>query len=123
MPTVHFARGGFNRQGWVGEEALAIALFSVLAQPDPRAAILLALAAAAIAAVVVTAPHAWAMSLWIEAAAVAVILFDAARMTPGVGVAMQSPTALKQKRIARAKAKQQKALLDLQDAAQGRPTS
>ena len=29
-------------EGWVGEEALAIALFCVLAQPDPRAAILLA---------------------------------------------------------------------------------
>lgn len=49
--------------------------------PTARAAILLGLAAAAIAAIVVTAPHAWAMSLWIEAAAVAVILFDAARMT------------------------------------------
>ena len=41
----------------------------------------------------------------------------------GVGVAMQSPTVLKQKRIARAKAKQQKALLDLQDQAQGRSGS
>lgn len=38
----------------------------------------------------------------------------------GLGVSVQSPNTLKAKRVARAKAKQQKALLKLQDEAQGR---
>lgn len=48
--------------------------------PTARAAILLGLAAAVIAAIVVASPDAWAMSLWIEAAAIAVILLDGSRM-------------------------------------------
>jgi uncharacterized protein (DUF58 family) len=49
--------------------------------PTVRAAILLGVAAAAITAIVVVTPDAWAMSLWIEVAAVAIILFDGSRMT------------------------------------------